>query len=110
MPCRNPATVCVRNACARHNNALKLTAPAMERRGLALTGLGRIRSLIRLVYQGVVGYRIKPPKGFGRNVMTEKQLRELLGRSGFRVDSAEAIRDPSRSSNIPIQYIRAVKV
>jgi ubiquinone/menaquinone biosynthesis C-methylase UbiE len=75
----------------------------------ALNGLDRIRSLIRIVYQGVVGYRIKPPKGFGRNVMTAMQLRELLGQSGFRLDSAETIRDPSRSSNIPIQYVRAVK-
>ncbi len=76
----------------------------------ALNGLDMIRSVIRIIYQGVVGYRVKPPKGFGRNVMTEKQLRELLDRSGFRVESAETIRDRSRSSNIPTQYIRAVKV
>ena len=75
-----------------------------------LHGLDRIRSLIRIAYQGIAGYRLKPPKGFGRNVMSEKQLRELLGRSGFRVESAETIRDPSRSSNIPVEYIRAVKV
>ena len=76
----------------------------------ALKGLARLRFLIRIVYKGVVGYRVKPPKGFGRNVLSEEQLRKLLGRSGFRVDSAETIRDPSRSSNVPIQYIRAVKV
>lgn len=73
----------------------------------ALTGLMRIRSLIRIVYQGVVGYRIKPPKGFGRNVLTEARLRELLERSEFRVGSTETIRDPSRSSNIPVEYVRA---
>jgi len=76
----------------------------------ALNGLDRIRSLIRIVYRGVVGYRLKPPRGFGGNVMTEEQLRDLLSRSRFRVDSAETIKDPSRSSNIPIQYIRAAKV
>jgi len=76
----------------------------------ALHGLDRLRSRIRVVYQGIVGYRVRPPKGFGRNVLTEEQLREVLGRSGFRVDRADTIRDPSRSSNIPIQYIRAVKV
>jgi len=76
----------------------------------ALNGLARIRCRIRIVYQGVVGYRVKPPKGFGQNVLTEEQLRELLGEVGFRVDSTETIRDPSRSSNIPIQYIRAIKV
>ena len=74
-----------------------------------LNGLDRIRSLIRIVYQGVVGYRLKPPKGFGRNVRSEKQLRELLGRSGFRVESAETVKDASRSSNIPIEYVRAIK-
>jgi len=75
----------------------------------ALTGRSRLRSLIRILYQGIVGYRVKPPKGFGRKVMTEKQLSELLGRSGFRLESTETVRDPSRSSNIPVEYVRAVK-
>lgn len=73
----------------------------------ALNGLPRIRSVIRVVYQGTLGYRIKPPKGFGRNVVTEAQLRELLGGAGFRVGSTETIRDSSRSSNIPVEYVRA---
>lgn len=76
---------------------------------LALAGLDRIRSLIRVIYQGAVGYRVKPPKGFGRNAVAEKRLQELLTRSGFRVESTETIKDSSRSSNIPIEYIRAVK-
>jgi len=75
----------------------------------ALTGLGRLRSLIRILYQGIVGYRVKPPKDFGRNVMAEKQLGELLARSGFRLESAETVKDPSGPSNIPVEYIRAVK-
>jgi len=76
----------------------------------ALKGLDRIRSLIRILYQGIVGYRLKPPKGFGSQVLTEEQLRDLLDRSGFRLDGAETIKDPSRSSNIPINYVRALKV
>ena len=75
----------------------------------ALNGVARVRSLARIIYQGAVGYRIKPPKGFGRNVVTEAQLRQLLDGSGFRVGSAETIRDSSRSSNIPVQYVRAAK-
>jgi len=59
----------------------------------ALTGVSRLRSLIRILYRGIVGYRIKPPKAFGRNVLTEKQLGELLGRFGFRVESSETVRD-----------------
>jgi hypothetical protein len=62
------------------------------------------------VYHGATGYRMKPPKGFGKNAMTEKELCDLLGKSGFRVVSADTIKDPSRSSNLPIEYIRAVKV
>jgi ubiquinone/menaquinone biosynthesis C-methylase UbiE len=76
---------------------------------MALNGLDRMRSVIRVVYHGIVSYRVKPPKGFGRHVMTESQLRELLDRSGFRVGTAETIRDSSRSSNIPVEYVRAAK-
>ena len=76
----------------------------------ALNGVDRVRCLIRILYHGLTGYRVKPPKGFGKNIVTEKQLRELMGKSGFKVASTETIKDPSRSSNIPIEYIRAVKV
>ncbi len=76
----------------------------------ALTGLDRVRCLIRILYRGITGYRVKPPKGFGKNMMTEKQLCDLLGKSRFEVVSTETIKDTSRSSNIPVEYIRAVKV
>jgi ubiquinone/menaquinone biosynthesis C-methylase UbiE len=76
----------------------------------ALNGLDRVRCVIRILYQGFTGYRVKPPKGFGKNVMTEKQLCNLLGKAGFEVVSTETIKDTSRSSNIPVEYIRAVKV
>jgi len=76
----------------------------------ALNGPERVRCLIRVLYHGFTGYRLKPPKGFGRNVMTEKQVCELLGKSGFRIVSSETVRNTSRSSNIPIEYIRAVMI
>lgn len=76
----------------------------------ALTGLDRIRCLIRIVYHGITGYRVKPPKGFGKNMMTERHLCDLLGKFGFEVVSTETIKDTSRSSNIPVGYIKAVKV
>jgi hypothetical protein len=41
--------------------------------------------------------------------MTEKQLHELLGRSGYRIESSETVKDPSSSSNIPVEYVRAVR-
>lgn len=77
---------------------------------LALNVLNRVRCVIRIVYQGVLGYRAKPPKGFGKNVMSEERICELLFTTGFKVLSAETIKDGSRASYIPIEYIRAVKV
>jgi len=75
----------------------------------ALKGLDRLRCLIRIMYYGFTGYRVKPPKGFGKHVMSEQQLCELLAHSGFTVASTETIRDVSRSSHIPVEYIKAVK-
>jgi ABC-2 type transport system ATP-binding protein len=75
----------------------------------ALSGLDRLRCLIRILYHGLTGYRAKPPKGFGKNVMTERQLCDLLSQSGFEVVSTETARDTSRSSNIPVEYIRAIR-
>jgi ABC-2 type transport system ATP-binding protein len=76
----------------------------------ALTGLDRVLGLIRIAYRGITGCRVKPPKGFGKNMMTEKQLCNLIGQFGFQVVTIETIKDTSCSSNIPVEYIRAVKV
>ena len=75
----------------------------------ALRGLDRLRSTIRVLYHGATGYWLKPPKHFITKILSEKQLCDLLDRSGFKVISSEVIKDPSRSSNIPIDYIKAVK-
>jgi ubiquinone/menaquinone biosynthesis C-methylase UbiE len=76
----------------------------------ALHGLDRARATIRILYHGATGYRLKPPKRFIIKMLTEKQLCDLLNRSGFKVLSSEPIKDPSRSSNIPMEYIKAVKI
>ncbi len=76
----------------------------------ALNGLDRVRCLIRIVFHGLIGYRVKPPRGFGKNVLTEKQLCDRLGNVGFEVLSTETVKDSSRSSNIPVEYFRAMKV
>jgi hypothetical protein len=75
----------------------------------ALGGLDAIRCVIRVVYHGLTGYRMKPPKGFGRNVLTDRELRDLLEQSGLKVASSETIKDPTRSSSIPLEYVKAVK-
>jgi ubiquinone/menaquinone biosynthesis C-methylase UbiE len=48
----------------------------------ALSGLNRARCIIQVVYHGLVGHRVKPPKGFGKNMMTEKELSDLLNHPG----------------------------
>ena len=75
-----------------------------------LTGWARVRCRVRVIFHGITRYRLKPPKGFGDNVMTEQELCDLLSKSGFNVISRETFRNPIRSSNIPVQYIKAVKV
>jgi ubiquinone/menaquinone biosynthesis C-methylase UbiE len=76
---------------------------------LALNALNRIRCIARVIYHGLVRYRVKPPKGSADHLLTEEQLCGLLRKSGFTVLDQETIRDTSRSSNIPVEYIRAVK-
>ena len=61
----------------------------------ALNGVDRVRCLIRILYHGLTGYRVKPPKKLGKNIVTEKQLCDLLGKSGFEVASTETIKDTS---------------
>lgn len=73
----------------------------------ALPPPARLRCLARVLYHGIAGYRLKPPKSFGRNVLTKDQLGDLLAAAGFRVDTAEAVHDTSRASNLPVEYVRA---
>jgi ubiquinone/menaquinone biosynthesis C-methylase UbiE len=75
----------------------------------ALGGLDRARATVRILYRGATGYRLKPPKRFITKMLTKKELRDLLNRSGFKVLSSETIKDQSRSSNIPMEYVKAVK-
>jgi len=41
--------------------------------------------------------------------VTQTQLCELFNQCEFTLMNTETIRDTSRSSNIPVEYIRAVK-
>jgi hypothetical protein len=42
--------------------------------------------------------------------MSEKRLCDPFGKFKFKILSAETVNDTSRSSDIPLQYIKAVKV
>lgn len=76
----------------------------------ALGAFDRLRCQFRILYHGITGYREKPPKGFAKNIMTEKQLCEHLVKCGFKVTGAVTVKDSSRPSNIPVEYITAVKI
>lgn len=73
----------------------------------ALSGFARLRALVRVLFQGIVGYRVRPPKRSGRNMLTEKKMCDLLKASGFDVLNVETVSDPSRTSSIPVEYVRA---
>jgi ubiquinone/menaquinone biosynthesis C-methylase UbiE len=72
-----------------------------------LRGSARLRAQVRILFQGVTGYRRRPPPGLGRNVLRAEELRALLERSGFAVTELVTLLDPSRASAIPIDYVRA---
>ena len=76
----------------------------------ALAGLDRLRAFARMLFQGMIGFQTRPPKNFGRNMLTERELCDLLRETGFEVVGSEAVKDASRSSNIPIEYVKARKM
>jgi ubiquinone/menaquinone biosynthesis C-methylase UbiE len=76
---------------------------------LALILPHRMRCLFRVIHQGRRGYRVRPPRRFGRNVIGHLELCALLQRSGFNVLGSETMTNTSRASYIPINYIRAQK-
>src|SRR5260370_34342624 len=51
----------------------------------ALSGLNRIRCVVRVVYNGLARFRAKPPKGSAQHLLTEEQLCGLLRKSEFEV-------------------------
>jgi len=75
----------------------------------ALSPLKRFRWLLRGFYYGLTRHRIKPPKGITRNLITCAQLCDLLVQCGFQVLHTETIRNPSHSSNMPVDYVKAAK-
>jgi hypothetical protein len=77
---------------------------------MALPPLARLRAVARVLYLGIVGYRLKPPKGFGRQVVSKNRLMELLTAGGFRVDSIEVVADPSLTSSVPVEHVRATRI
>jgi ubiquinone/menaquinone biosynthesis C-methylase UbiE len=76
----------------------------------AMGPLDRVRGWLRVRWHGLTGYRRKPPSGFGKNLLTVAELRERLRAAGFEVVATETIADGSRSSNVPVEYVRARRI
>ena len=72
----------------------------------ALTMPHRMRCLFRVVYQGRRGYAVRPPKRFGRNVISGAKLCRRLERHGFEVLSSETFTNAGRASYIPVNYLQ----
>jgi ubiquinone/menaquinone biosynthesis C-methylase UbiE len=75
----------------------------------ALSVRHRLRCMFRVIHHGRRGYAVRPPRGFGRHVIGQRELCALLSRHGFGVLGSETFTNPSRPSYIPINYIRARK-
>jgi len=75
-----------------------------------LGGMDRFRWLMRGFYYGLTRHRAKPPKGITKNLMSERQLCELLVKFNFKIQSTETFHNDSRSYNMPIEYIKAEKI
>lgn len=75
----------------------------------AFSSLNRFWWLVRGLYYGLTRHRAKPPKGIAGNLFTAGPLRDLLVKCGFKILCTETIRDVSRSSNMPVEYIKAAK-
>jgi ubiquinone/menaquinone biosynthesis C-methylase UbiE len=74
-----------------------------------LSGFDRFRWLARGYFYGITRYRTKPPRGLFDNALTEKQVCDLLLKSGFDIQSTETIRNAAHSYNLPLEYIKAAK-
>lgn len=73
-----------------------------------LKGFARFRWLVRGYFYGITRYRTKPPKDIFKYVMTEAQLCDYLVKAGFKILSVETIRNISRASNLPIEFVKAM--
>jgi ABC-2 type transport system ATP-binding protein len=76
----------------------------------ALGRWNRSRWWIRGLYYGVTHHRTKPPKGFAKGLLTEKQLCSLLQSAQFTVACSETFRNMSSLCNLPVEYIKARKI
>jgi ubiquinone/menaquinone biosynthesis C-methylase UbiE len=75
----------------------------------ALSRVNRFRWLLRGFYYGMTRHRTKPPKGITRNLVTLAGLSDLLIENGFQILYAKTIQSPSSPSNMPVDYVRAIK-
>jgi ubiquinone/menaquinone biosynthesis C-methylase UbiE len=76
----------------------------------ALRGFTQLRARVRVIYHGLNHYGIKTPLNLSRGTVSGDELRRLLEECNFRVVAMETVVDCARSSNIPMNYVKAIKM
>jgi hypothetical protein len=76
----------------------------------ALSGFKRLRHRARGIFHGLTNYGIRTPINLSRGTMSGEELRRLFEECDFNVASMETVMDRLRSSNIPMNYVKAIKV
>jgi ABC-2 type transport system ATP-binding protein len=69
----------------------------------------RLMLLFRTLAYSAIAYGRAFPRVKRDRLLSEATLRQRLEEAGFRVTHCEMVRDTSRSSNGPINYVKAVK-
>jgi len=75
---------------------------------LALGALSRLCAQTRILYYGITRYRTRPPRNFGKNVISARDLSTLLVETGFRDVSVELFKSPDHFCDVPIELIKAI--
>ncbi len=73
----------------------------------ALRPLSRLCARMRILYYGITHYRTKPPKNFGRSLLSARDLSGLLVKTGFENVAVEGFKSPGGFSDVPIEFITA---
>ncbi|MBV8140218.1 MAG: hypothetical protein JO121_31960 [Deltaproteobacteria bacterium] len=76
----------------------------------AVKPFDRLRCWAPIIFNGLARFRVKPPKGVGQHLLSAQRLCAHPRDAGFNAISHETIEDGFRSSNIPVDFVRARKV
>ena len=79
--------------------------PGLESMG----SLVRFGCQCRMIFFGITRYRLKPPRGFSKHLLSGWELCDLLEWTGWSGVRSETIPSCSRPFGLPLEYIEAVR-